>query len=263
MSEPMSFPYTFPPGGDWLNFLPAIQAFLQGGNPYLVGKEFYGVYEPFWTYILLAPFALLPFWVGRILLFLVSLVAFAVTAVKMGASKFQLVMFLCSTSVFGGLYSGNIDFLVTLGYWMPPQFGLFFVLMKPQIGVCIAIYWMYMAWNEGGVREILRVFAPITGAYLLSFFMYGFWPGYLFNMPNNPWNWGLFPYLVPIGIFLLYKALQQKDKRLAGISSPLVAPYVTGYNFSIILLSLFNRPALFLTAWAAIWITVFIRAWLM
>jgi len=259
----MNFPYSFPFGGDWLNFLAAIKVFLQGGNPYLVGREFYGVYEPFWTYILLAPFALLPFWVGRILLFFVSLVAFTVTAVKMGASKFQLVMFLFSTPVFGGLYSGNIDFLVTLGYWMPAQIGLFFVLMKPQIGACIAIYWMYMAWKEGGVREIVRVFAPVTVAYLLSFALYGFWFKHLFNMTNNPWNFGLFPYLVPIGIFLLYKALQQNDKRLAGISTPLIAPYVTGYNFSIVLLSLFNRPALFVAAWAVIWVTVFLRAWLM
>lgn len=258
----MNFPYAFPFGGDWLNFLPAIKIFLQGGNPYLVGKEFYGVYEPFWTYILLAPFALLPFWAGRILLFLVSLVAFAVSAVKMGASKFQLVMFLFSSSVFGGLYTGNIDFLVTLGLWMPPTIGLFFVLMKPQIGACIAIYWMYRAWREGGVWEIIRVFAPVTGAYLLSFLLYGFWLKHLFNMANNPWNFGIFPYLVPIGIFLLYKALQQQDKRLAGMSSPMIAPYVTTYNFSIMLLSLFNRPALFLAAWVVLWLKIFLPVWI-
>jgi hypothetical protein len=189
----------------------------------------------------------------------VSMAAFTVTAVKMGANKFQLLLFLFSAPVFGGLYSGNIDFLVTLGFWMPPQIGLFFVLMKPQIGVCLAIYWMYMAWKDGGVREVVRVFAPVTGAYLLSFALYGFWFKHLFNMPSNPWNFGLFPYLLPIGIFLLYKALQQKDKRLAGISSPLVAPYVTGYNFSIVLLGLFNRPALFLAAWAVLWLVVFLR----
>jgi hypothetical protein len=258
----MNFPYTFPPGGDWMNFLPAIQVFLQGGNPYLVGAEFYGVYEPFWTYILLAPFALLPFWTGRILLFLVSIVAFTVTAVKMGASRYQLVLFLFSASVFGGLYSGNIDFLVTLGFWMPAQIGLFFVMMKPQIGICIAVFWMYMAWKEGGALKVAKVFAPVTAAYLLSFLMYGFWPKHLFNMPNNPWNSGLFPYLLPIGIFLLYKALQLKDKRLSGISSPLVSPYVTGYNFSIVLLSLFNRPLLFLAAWVVLWLIVLVRLWI-
>jgi hypothetical protein len=258
----MNFPHTFPAGGDWLNFLPAIKVFLQGGNPYLVGKEFYGVYEPFWTYLLLAPFALLPFWVGRISLFLVSMIAFTVTAVKMGASRFQLILFLCSTSVFGGLYSGNIDFLVTLGFWMPAQIGLFFVLMKPQIGVCIAIYWMYMAWKEGGVRKIVKVFAPVTVAYLLSFVLYGFWFKHLFNMTNNPWNWGLFPYLVPFGLFLLYKALEQKDIRLSGLSSPMIAPYVTGYNYVIVLLALFTRPALFLLAWASQWFLVFLRVWL-
>jgi hypothetical protein len=239
--------------------LPAIQVFLHGGNPYLVGKEFYGVYEPFWTYLLLAPFALLPFWTGRILLFFVSLIAFAVSAVKMGASRFQLVLFIFSAAVFGCLYSGNIDFLVTLGFWMPPQIGLFFVLMKPQIGICIAIFWMYMAWKEGGALKVAKVFAPVTAAYLLSFLLYGFWFKYLFNMPNNPWNARYFPYLVPIGIFLLYKALQLRDKRLSGISSPMVAPYVTGYNFSIVLLSLFNRPALYLAAWVILWFIVLIR----
>jgi hypothetical protein len=258
----VNFPYAFPAGGDWLIFLQGTQAFLHGGNPYLVGSEFYRVYVPFWTYIFLAPFALLPFWVGRILLFIVSMIAFAVTAVKMGASKFQLVMFLISSSVFGGLYMGNIDFLVTLGFWMPPQIGLFFVMMKPQIGACIAIYWMYMAWREGGVNEIVRVFAPVTGAYLLSFVLYGFWLKQLFNMPNNPWNFGIFPYVVPVGLFLLFKALQQQDKKLAGISSPLIAPYVTTYNFAIMLLSLFNRPALFLAAWVVLWLKIFIPVWL-
>jgi len=255
----MNFPYTFPPGGDWMNFLPAIKIFLQGGNPYLVGKEFYGVYEPFWTYILLAPFALLPFWTGRILLFLVSMAAFTVTAVKMGASKFQLVLFLCSASVFGCLYSGNIDFLVTLGFWMPPQIGLFFVMMKPQIGICIAIFWMYMSWKKGGMWEIARVFTPVTVAYLISFLIYGFWFKYLFNMTNNPWNMRMFPFLVPFGIFLLYKALQLGDKRLSGMSSPMVAPYVTGYNFSILLLSLFNRPVIYFSAWAILWVVALLR----
>jgi hypothetical protein len=258
----MNFPHTFPPGYDWLNFLPAIKVFLQGGNPYLVGQEFYGVYEPFWTYILLAPFALLPFWAGRILLFLVSLLAFAVTAIKMGANRFQLVMFLSSSTVFGGLYMGNIDFLVTLGFWMPPQIGLFFVLMKPQIGAALAVYWMYMAWKDGGVREVIRVFAPVTIAYLISFALYGFWFEHLFNMTNNPWNFGVFPYLVPVGLFLLYKGMQQQDKRLAGMSSPLVAPYATNYNFSILLLSLFNRPALFIAAWFALWLRIFLPGWL-
>jgi hypothetical protein len=258
----MNFPYTFPAGGDWLNFLPAIKVFLQGGNPYLVGKEFYGVYEPFWTYILLAPFALLPFWTGRILLFVVSVVAFGLTAVKMGASRFQLILFLCSSTVFGGLYMGNIDFLVTLGFWMPPVIGLFFVMMKPQIGICIAIFWMYLAWKEGGVRKIVWVFAPITIAYLLSFVMYGFWFKHLFNMPNNPWNFGAFPYLVPMGIILLFAALRERDKRLAGMSSPLIAPYATTYNFSIMLLSLFNRPALFIAAWVVLWLKIFIPVWL-
>jgi hypothetical protein len=46
------------------------------------------------------------------------------------------------------------------------------------------------------------------------------------------------------------------------MSSLMVAPYVTGYNFVIVLLSLFDRPALFLVAWATVWITIALRLWL-
>ena len=106
------------------------------------------------------------------------------------------------------------------------------------------------------------MFAPVTTAYLISFLLYGFWFKHLFNMTNNPWNFGIFPYLVPIGLFLLYKGLEQQDKRLAGMSTPLVAPYATNYNFSIMLLSLFNRPALFIAAWVVLWLRIFLRAWL-
>jgi hypothetical protein len=246
-------------GADWLNFLPAVQAFIHGQNPYLVGEGFCKVYEPFWTYIFLVPFAVLPFWTGRILLFIVSLVSFAFTAIKMGASRVQLILFLTSAAVIGGLYEGNVDWLVTMGIWMPPQIGLFFVMMKPQIGCCIAIYWLYMAWKQDRWQQMIRTFAPVTVAYLISFLFYGFWPLQLWDMPHNPVNGGIFPWTVPMGLVILYFSLKGQDKRLSAFSSPLVSPYVTTYNFSISLLSLFNRPFLFVATWIALWIPALLK----
>ena len=247
-------------GADWLNFLPAVKAFMLGQNPYFVGEGFAKVFEPFWTYIFLTPFAILPFWAGRLLLLLVSYLTFAFTATKMGANKFQLVLFLLSRPVIGGLFEGNIDFLVTLGIWMPPQIGLFFVLMKPQIGFCIAIYWLYMAWKQGGLQQVITTFAPVTLAYLLSFILYGLWFLQLQAMPHNPANGSTIPFTIPLGLVILYAALKQQDKRLSALSTPLITPYITHYNYSIFLLSLFNRPILFLITWIALWIPAVVKA---
>lgn len=249
-------------GNDWLNFLPAVQAFLHGQNPYLVGEGFSRAYEPFWTYIFLAPFALLPFWTGRIILFFTGFLAFAFSAIRMGANRWQLVMFLTSLSVVGGLYEGNIDWLVTLGLWMPPQIGLFFVLMKPQIGFCVALFWLYMAWREGGVKRVFITFAPVTAAYLISFAIYGFWLLHLINMPSNPGGFQLFPYLVPMGTILFYSALKQRDQRPSVLAGPMISPYMTAYNLSASFLSLFNRPKLFIFMWIALWVPTVVKSML-
>jgi len=249
--------------GDWGVFLPCVQAFLRGQNPYLIGEGFRKVYEPFWTYIILAPFAMLPLWPGRILLFAISMIAFAVTAIKMGAKPWQLFLFLLSATVMGDVYDGNINWLVTLGIWMPPAIGLFFVMMKPQIGACIALYWMYIAWKQGGLQKVATTFAPVTIGYLISFALYGFWFKELFGMPYNPANISTFPYAIPIGVLLLVLSLRNQKKNLSSFVSPLFAPYTTRQNYAVSLLSLFEYPHLFVAAWAVTWIPLLIEAFVL
>ncbi|HSB00769.1 MAG TPA: hypothetical protein VLE49_08970, partial [Anaerolineales bacterium] len=197
----MHFP--FPIGLDWIHdILPAVQAFMQGQNPYLVGEGFHKVYEPFWAFIPLIPFALLPYWIGRVLLFLVSLCAFGLSAVKMGATRWQMILFLLSSAVLGCLNNGNLDWLVMLGLWMPPQIGLFFVLLKPQVGIGIALFWFVEALRCGGIKQAIKVFSPVVLAYLVSLLLYGPWPLQLVGMDSNPESMSAFPWVVPIGLFL-------------------------------------------------------------
>ena len=240
-------------GRDWVVFSLGVRAFLQGGNPYLAGNGYFSVFEPFWTYLILAPLVLLPFHWGGLLHLVISIASYMHTAVRLGATRTQLILFLTSGTVIGSLYFGNIDWLVTAGLWMPPQLGLFFVMMKPQVGICAAAYWAWTAWKQGGWRQLAKVFAPITAAYLVSFWLYGPWLFRLRGMENNPANASIFPLLVPVAAILLYKAIRQQDGKLAGMSSPMIAPYLSQSNYSVILLHLFDRPGLFLFAWAALW----------
>ena len=246
-----------PVGLDWLIILPAVRVFLEGGNPYQLGEQ--NVLFPFWTFIALVPFAVLPYWIGRVLLFIVSLIAFAFTANKLGATRLQFILFLSSSAVIGCLNNGNLDWLVTLGFWMPPQMALFFVLMKPQIGLPVAIYWLYIFWRHAGWLEAVKVFAPVTGAYLLSFIMYGFWPIQMLWMSKNPENMSAFPFSVLPGLVLVYLSVRRNETNLSMFSGPLLAPYASQFSYSASLLALLYRPKLFILAWVLLWIPVLVR----
>jgi hypothetical protein len=243
-------------GYDWINFIIGTRAFLHGQNPYLAGHGFNMVFEPFWTYILLSPFAVMPFWVGRAAIALVAMTVYYLNAIKMGGKLWQVLLFMFSGPVLGYLYSGNIDWMVTAGFWMPPQIGLFFVLMKPQIGLGIACFWAWMAWNKGGLREITRIFAPVTIAYGISFLIYDFWPKYLIGMPHNPFNTAIFPFGTVFGIILILSSFKKKEQNLSGIASPFFAPYMNVFNLSGMLLCLFTRPKLFILTWVLLWILI-------
>ena len=244
-----------PIGLDWLNILPSVREFLSGGDPYSVGI----VFEPFWTYIFLAPFAVMPFWVGRVLLFLTSLGVFAYNAIRLGATKWQLIMFLLSSAVVGCLNNGNIDWLVTAGLWMPPQIGLFFVMMKPQVGIGLLIFWSWQAWNKNKFIGLAKLLGPISIAYLASFLFYGLWPLRMFTLSNADINMGTFPHGIWIGLTLIYLSFKHKNKDLAAISSVFFAPYVSQFSYSVVLLSSFKYKVIFVLIWIGLWIPVLMR----
>lgn len=241
---------------DWCVFYEAIRAFVNGGNPYTVqlGSEWLKVFEPPWTFMILSPLALFPPDIERYIVTLVGIIVFFISAVKMKARVWQIFMFMLSNTVIGSLYEGNIDWLVTAGLWMPPRLGLFFVLMKPQIGIGVAAYWAVEAWRHGGMKKVVYTFFPVTVAYLTSFLIYGIWLGNSSRMYHNPVNSGIFPWGLVVAIPLLAYAIEHRQQNPAAMSSPFFAPYITLYNFSGSLLSMFDRPKLFVLSWIMLWI---------
>lgn len=112
-----------PPGVDWTEvYRPAALSLLKGQNPY----DIPGYYNPPWTLLFLIPFAVLPEPVGRGLLFVLTLVIVAIVAIRLGANRVSLIVFLCSPPVLQGLLDSNVDWLALLGFILPPRLGLFF-----------------------------------------------------------------------------------------------------------------------------------------
>lgn len=249
-----------PIGLDWHNaYRPAALALLQGESPYTMSEFGQAFYNAPWALLPFLPFAVMPFQVGRVGVFIMGLAGFALIAHKLKAPPLSLLIFLTSAAVIGCLNNGNLDWLPMLAFILPARWGLIFAAMKPQIGMGVAIYWLFESYRDGGMRSVFRTFAPVTVLLLLSFWLYGFWFLQFSSLVSDPNNMSLFPYSVPIGLYLLWTSIKSRDMRPAMASSPLLAPYVTQFSYAAVLASLLQKPKWLAIVSVTLWIPVIVR----
>ena len=164
--------YLLPGGSDWYNVIrPASLALLSGKSPFSVPLWF----SPIWGLLPFLPLALLPARVGHAILFAVSLSAYTYAVGKMKARPLGMALILLSPPIVTALWLDSTDWIPLLGFVLPPQIGLFFVALKPQLGLPITIFWFAEAVRKGP-KEVLRVFGPVAIAGGLMIAVYGISP---------------------------------------------------------------------------------------
>ena len=245
-------------GIDWKEtYYPAVQAVLHGNSPYTV-STFRNV--P-WTVIPLIPLGLFSETTGGILFFIATLAAYAWAAYRLKASRIVLIAFLLSPPVVYGMRMLNVDILVLLGFTLPAPIGLFFVLIKPQMGIAIALFWLVEAWRVGGVKKIIQTFAPVTIAIIVSFILFGNWlAGRQSDLPGSFWNASLWPWAVPIGVVLVALSLRDRRADYAMAASPFLSPYLAYHSWASVLAGLIQYDYEFVIAVLAMWLVAVIRA---
>ena len=247
-----------PPGIDWQNtYRPAALALLAGRSPFDV--EIY--FAAPWALLPLLPFALLPAQVGRGALFVLGLLAFAYTGSRLGAKPVALAAFLLSPPVLHCLLNANIEWLPLLGFVLPPQIGLFFIAIKPQIGAAVGVFWLVEAWRRGGPKEVVRVFWPVSAALGISFLLFGLWP-LRFQQTialTQSYNASLWPLSIPVGLALLAAALRRRSLRPAMAASPCLSPYVLLHAWVGALAAILELPLETVVAVLGLWLVVLLR----
>lgn len=247
----------FPFGPDWTEtYYGAADKLLHGHNPHTFPHP---LLNPVWVLLPMLPLALLPMAVGGAVFLLVSLIGFALAAVRWGAKPVGMGLFVLSPPVVHCLLNGNIDWIPILGATLPPQIGLFLVISKPQIGGAVVIFWLVEAWRNGKYQAVFRIFAPVIIAYLATFVLFGFWPQVWSKNTEQWWNASLFPYSLPLGIFLLYWSLRTRNIRYALPATVFMSPYIMFHSWSAALVMLTKRPWLLLAVIVAIWFIIIIR----
>lgn len=233
------------------SFYPAGRAILEGHNPYAT----HGFFNPPWLLLLLAPLTLLPEQVGRLVLVAMAFAAYLYLIHRAAASRRAVTAFLLSFPVLFTAVEVNLDSFVLMGLLLAGQLGLFLLMLKPQAGVGIALFWLVEAWRAGGWRKVVRLFAPIVVAFLLSFTLFGNWfvsAGYL---QSSSWNTSPFPFAVPVGLGLIAHALRRRDIRFAIPASLCFSPYVGLGSWSLALYPLVQEETALIAVSAGTWLT--------
>jgi hypothetical protein len=253
----VAFSITLPPAFDWhFYYLPAIGELLSGRSPYTIT----GFLNPPWTLIPLIPLYLMPEPIGRAVLATASIVVILYVLQRLHAKPIAIIAVLLSAPVFEEIYSGNMDWLAVLGFVLPPQIGLFFVLIKPQVGIGVAVYWLIETWRQGRLRGVIHVFLPVTLAYIASFLIFGLWPMNMRDALGWSDSFTFWPSAIPIGIGLLVVAIRRRDIRFSMGASPCLAPYVRMHSWIGALIAISESIPETIAVVVSLWILTAIQA---
>lgn len=226
---------------DWIRvFRPAALAFLRGE----LRPAEYGLFNFPWTCLFTAPLALLPARIGSACVAGLTVLAGLFAARRMRANLFAVALIAAMPHTTMMIMTGNVDWLVLLGAALPPAWGLPLVLVKPQIGLAIAVYWFVVAWQQGRWQALGRLLLPLAGCMLITWLVGG---QDAYNMTVGdiaavPWNQSFFPWSFPIGLLLLGWAIVSQQARLALLAGPLLAPYVGFYSWPVALMGTAKKP---------------------
>jgi hypothetical protein len=242
-----------PSAVDWQGtFAPSSQALVRGQSPYGHG---FGFYNPPWALVPLLPFAA-DVVMGRAALFVLALVVISLVVVQLGGSPVSLGVILISPPVVHMLLNGNLEWLVLAGLLLPPRWGLFFVLIKPQVGAGVAVWWIAEAWREAGWRGVIILAWPVSLAFLGSLALFGLWPLRAHATTALWWNASFWPWTVPIGLALLAWGVWKRDLLPALAAAPFLSPYVLFHAWSGALVALVRRPAVLAIVVSMLWVLV-------
>jgi hypothetical protein len=230
---------SFLPNADWYGtYDPAARGIFSGQSPYAVA----GFHNPPWALLLLFPFIVFSPEYARGLFFVASILAFVVIVWKVKINPLAAIALFLSPTMIGGLLACNLDTFVLAGVLFPPAWGLFILLIKPQVGMGVALYYLHDSWKKGGWSKVLWTFAPVALGYSLSFLIFPVLvEKFMSKSSIDPWNRSIFPYGVPLGLFFLWLAIRRKNAYFALAVAPLISPYITFYSYLAVQVALMHE----------------------
>ena len=239
---------------DWhYSYRPAAVALAEGKSPFAEVPLF--VTAP-WSLIPIIPFALLPEDIGRSLWFVVSIAMFAFVGYKLGAKPIALMALILSAPIANCLQVGNIEWMVLLGFILPPQIGLIFLAIKPQSTFVAVLFILVENWRTKGFIEVLKIVWPTAALGILSLVLYGMWPlkAQIAAPTAGVFNISIWPQGIPIGLLLALRAFRDRNIKPAMMASTFLSPYTILLSWSSAVAAFANSTVEMVTVCLGSWV---------
>jgi hypothetical protein len=214
------------------------------------------LWNPPWIALLFAPLALLPIQIAYVFYVCLSILGFALALHRLGCKPISILTIMLSAVGVIIIGNGNIDWLVLLGVTIPPQYGLFLMVAKPQMTIMLVIILFIKALYQlvhKDPRPFLQ-FVPITIVTLLTFSL-DLWRAPNLKLVGNTLE-HFFPNGIPIGLYLAYHAWKENRTDLALAASPFMVPYANACSLVVFFLPLKDHQRLLALASMFAWALV-------
>lgn len=252
------FAIRFGPPSDWVVYRLAAEALLRGETPYVIDHE-YQFYNPPWALLPLIPLVLLPFPLDAMGSLLLTMVGVLGICYYTRMSSKVAIVWLLTPPVITCILTGQIDWMVLYGFFCPPVLAFFLLMIKPQVGLGMAVYLFVRLWQQRNLSYAMRKAAPALAWLGLSFIAYGPWPLNALAMAGREaaqWPTTLWPQAVPVGLGLLYWALRKRKAKAAMAAGPCLSSHVIPSSWMGALLALNDEPVVLLIVSVSMWVVL-------
>lgn len=234
-------------GQDWRNaMVPAAHAWWpepwESAIPY-----------PPYLGIILSPLGGLPFREGTAINNVAAVIVVALVIHRFGGPWWGVVVVFLTPSGIWHFANGQVDWLALAGLFWFNGLDLVFFMLKPQVAL-----WVVVARLRRAGASWWRYLSPASAMLATSLVIWPLWPVHVARVGkaviDDPYNASLWPWSLPLGAFLVWKAWQTGDDRYGLAASPLLFPYVNWPSYLGLLTILVSRwPRATLAAWAVTW----------
>ena len=244
---------------DWKNVFYPVS--LNVFHPYKIA----GFINPPWVALILAPFSIFSLSVSSAANSAIASMVVVALIIKRKGTALSLFLSMTSFPFFSLITNGNIDWIPLIGFIIQNQWGIIFLLAKPQTGSLVIFDWI----KRKKIKEVVLFFLPTAILIFLSLLVWKNWPRLMVNSivaqqsRDSLLRYSLspFPYGIPFGLGLIYYVLKYHPKDseiLATLSTFLLIPYFAPHSLIIlfILISLSHRK-LSIVLWILLWIFPF------
>jgi len=247
----LCFAFVLPMGRDWPAY--SVTSLDQLQTPYDI-PSFRGM--PFAFFAL--PHALLNIDIGNAINLALNILVIAAVARTYAGKSWHIAVAITMTSPMGInlIMSNNIDWIPLSAFLITADCLAYPLLaMKPNVLAGAAL--IRFKHNPNPTALI-----PLMAVLIASIVVWGAWWQHLgSDLMGVSWNFAPFPYMIPIGAWVLWDAWKSEDEIKAACATPFLVPYFAPYSLTglhVLLASRYRKAAIWL--WCIGWWFLIISA---